>query len=132
MLTARQYDPAQDQAFVCEWWGAHNDEWLQANLLPPVGVVVEKEGAPVAACWLYLAVGIGVCWLEFPVFKPGLTLKEAREVFAVGLGALEQIALKHDYGVMIAHASPSVLRGMRGFGFVIEEQPKKTAVKLLR
>lgn len=115
-LTVREYYP-DDAPMVREWWRAHRTEPFPDKLLPPVGVIVERSGAALAACWLFMAVGIGVCWLEYPVSRPGLAMSEAREAFACAVGALERVAVEHDYGIMSAHTIPPIARALRGLGF---------------
>jgi len=123
---------AEDLALVSAWWQAHGQGEFSARLLPPVGVVAERDGAPAAACWLYLAAGIGVCWLEYPVSRPGLGLGEAKAAFADVVAALEDVARAHDYGVMIAHTLAPIARVMRGLGFHAENRTKVTVIKPLR
>jgi len=121
-----------DKELARSWWYAHSEEEFPENLLPPVGVMIECDGQPVAACWLYMAVGVGVCWLEFPVSLPGLSLPRIRGAFAYAVKTLEAVALAHDYGVMMAHTLPPIARTLRGLGFRAEERHKVTMAKLLR
>lgn len=131
LLQFREYR-ADDMPMVSEWWGDHGHGEFPASLLPPVGVVAEQEGEPIAACWLYMAVGVGVCWLEYPVSKPGLSVRAARTAFAALVGALEDIARTHDYGLMMAHTLPPIARVMEGFGFRTERRHKITVMKPLK
>jgi hypothetical protein len=124
---------ADDLPMVREWWAVHGGGDFPAVLLPPVGVVVEQGGQAVAACWLYMAVGVGVCWPEYPVSRPGLSMGTARAAFAALLAALEAIARAHDYGVMVAHTLPPLARVMRqSLGFMAERRQKVTVMKFLR
>jgi hypothetical protein len=129
--TVREYLKS-DWALVSTWWDAHaHGSALGEALLPPTGIVVEHEGEPLCACWLYLAVNIGVCWLEYPVSKPGLKLHEAREAFHLAIQALEKIARALDYRIMLAHTLPGIARVMRSFGFHAESRRKVSVSKHL-
>src|SRR5688572_16264398 len=52
VMLARPYTE-QDYPMVCQWW----DDWkwprIPESSLPQVGVVVENEGSPVCAAWIY-------------------------------------------------------------------------------
>lgn len=130
--SVREYTKG-DAAMIAAWHRGHGGGAgpFPFALLPPVGIVIEHEEAPVAACWLYMAVGVGLCWLELPVSRPGLPLREAREAFRLGIAALEQIAQTHDYRVMMAHTTLSIARALRGFGFQPESGTKITLHKIL-
>ena len=130
LLRVRHYE-GKDLPMIREWWAGHGEGEFPAWLLPPLGVVVECDGAPVAALWLYMAVKIGVCFAEFPVSRPGLSMAEGREAFRCAVGALEAAALANDYRVMICHTLPAIARVMRNFGFRAETRQKITVVKLL-
>ncbi len=129
--TVREYAKA-DWSLVSSWWDTHaHGSVLLEPLLPPVGIIIEHDGEPACAVWLYLAVNKGVCWLEYPVSRPGLKLSEAKEAFHLATRALEKIALSLDYSVMFAHTLPAIARVMRGFGFHAETRKKVTVAKLL-
>ena len=109
-----------DYQLVKGWVEAHSgDSVFAETLLPPVGVIVERGGEPVGACWVYLSAGIGVGFLEWPVTKPGLGLGESLQIMGFALGVLESIARGHDYGALIA-TTPAVIGKFleKDFGFV--------------
>jgi hypothetical protein len=128
--TVREYVKG-DSLMVSQWWADHDQGMFPEALLPPVGIVVEHGGEPIAAIWLYMAVGIGVCWLEYPVSRPGISLKDSTVAFGLAIRALEKVAKTHDYGVMLAHTLPGIARVMRSFGFRSENRKKVTVLKSL-
>lgn len=117
---------------VADWWRTHGEGEFPAALLPPLGVIVQRGASSVAALWLFMAAGCGVCFAEFPVSAPGLSMRESRDAFGVALGALEAAAVANDYGVMICHTLPPIARIMRGLGFVAESRHKVTVAKGLK
>jgi hypothetical protein len=125
----REYDAARDADMVSGWWRAHDESEFPLGLLPPAGIIAEIGGKPVAACWLYMAVGVGVCWLEWPVSIPGLSLAESREAFTRLVEAMDMIAAAHDYRLMMAHTLPPIARVMKGMGFTAEKREKITVAR---
>src|SRR5688572_4046715 len=109
----REYDAGRDAEMVSAWWRAHDGSEFPLGMLPPAGIIAEIGGKPVAACWLYMAVGVGVCWLEWPVSIPGLSLAESREAFTVLVDAMEAVAREHQYSLMMAHTLPPIARFMQ-------------------
>lgn len=107
--TAREYEK-HDESMVAAWWKAHRDGRFPAEILPPVGVIVELDGVAQAALWLYMAVGVGVCWLEYPISRPGISIRTTREAFDCALGAITEVARTHDYHAMIANTLPAIAR----------------------
>ncbi len=115
--TVREY-AADDLVLIDSWWKGHRSERFPSELLPPVGVIALADGEPVAACWLYMAVNVGVCWIEYPISKPGLGIKKSAAAFDVLVRILTEIAKTHDYHVMIANTMPGIARFLeRNHGF---------------
>lgn len=132
-MTIRDFNKEYDLPMVREWWRDHgHKDAFPERLLPPVGVVVQDDdGADIAALWMYMAVEIGVCWIEYPVSAPGLNIVQTKEAFHTAIEGLTEIAKAHDYGVMIAHTIGPIARMMEAFGFRIEPAQKVTVSKAL-
>lgn len=130
LLRVRHYQ-GTDLPMIRNWWAGHREGEFPAKILPPLGVVVECDGEPRAALWLYMAVNVGVCFAEFAVSRPGLSLAESREAFRCAVGALEAAALANDYNLMICHTVPGIARVMRNFGFHADKLPMVSTVKIL-
>ena len=131
-MEIHSYSQADHGETVAAWWEAHNERPFQSAMLPPVGVVATDDSGLVAACWLHLSAGVGVCFIENPVTRPGLTVVEARDALTALLAALEAVALTHDYGVMVCHTMPAIARYLRGKGFAFSDRTFLTGTKLLR
>ena len=117
-LTVREYAKT-DWPMLDRWWREHTSKTvLIESVLPPVGVVVEQDGEPVAALWVYLSVGVGIAFIENPVTKPGLTFVEASEVMGCAMRAIEAICKTHDYGMLRINAPDRIARWLqRNCGF---------------
>lgn len=131
-MTVTTYQPEAHGETVAAWWQVHTGRPFQPALLPPLGAVAVDDSGLVGACWLHFSVNVGVCFLENPVSRPGLSLKQARETFLLLLSALEQIAVTHDYGVMSCHTPAAIARTLKKAGFTFLEKPVFTGEKLLR
>jgi hypothetical protein len=105
-----------DYQLVAEWRKAHGAEFPE-TLLPPSGVIVERDGEPVAAAWMYMAVGIGVAFLDFISTAPGMTPGQSSEAIGHALAVLKRIAKDNNYGVLIGYTFPAIARCAEAHGF---------------
>jgi len=131
MFIVRTYCPETDAAMVAGWWAVHRSEPMPLALLPPVGVVVMLDKQPVCALWLFLTIGHGVAFAEYPVSAPGLGAGVAREAFDRALEALEAVALAHNYKVMVCHTLPAIARILKQHGYRFGTESKITGTKVL-
>lgn len=92
-ITFRKYLP-DDYDMVSAWWKAHRGETaiLPMGELPPLGMILELDGAPAAALWCYETYGTPVAFLEWPVSRPLLSLETARMAFSALIQAVVQAA----------------------------------------
>jgi hypothetical protein len=91
---------------------------LCENALPPDGVIVEMNGEPVAASWLYLCHGIGVAFWEGLVTRPGLSLRQSREACAHCVGLLKTIARANDVGLIKTYTTDAIAQEAMKLGFM--------------
>lgn len=103
---------------VDAWWRDHGQGGLLENLLPPDGFIVERDGKPLCAAWLYLSAGIGVAFLEWVVARPGLPFAESKAAFIHLIQFLKQHARSCDYGVIWCNTLPGIARVAAQCGFV--------------
>lgn len=127
------YSPADHSDLVAAWWRHHRGTVLQVAMLPPAGVVAVDDAGPCAALWLHLSVGIGVGFLENPVARPGMRLADSRKAFLLMMECLEDVALTHDYGVLVVHPEATMCRVLEGYGYhFATNRPVYTGIKPLR
>lgn len=121
-LTARVYGvQAGDYQLVNSWWKRTNDGDLPEVFLPPLGVMIERDGIPSAALWCYECFGIGVCFLEYPCAVAGLALSELVRVFGFAVDACVKLAKQHgDYSLFRCSTLPTIARVLPKLGFVRE------------
>lgn len=92
-LSAVLYEPSAF-ALVCQWWRHHSGQDLRESVLPPLGVLVQLDGRPVAALWCRESYGVPVAELTFPTTRPGLSLKDARRALLFAVSVLIDAAGK--------------------------------------
>ena len=120
-LTVRQYGAqAGDWQTVSAWWD-RSDGVFAETILPPLGVIVERGGEPVAAMWCYETHGIGVAFLEFPCTAPGLPPGVAASALVFAEHAIVSI-LRHrgEHKLIRAFAKPRHARAMKRLGYQID------------
>ena len=118
VYTARLIELEADYPMVCEWWTAHGWPAVPRDMLPKLGCLVELDGVPKAAAWLYMDNSVGVAMLEWTVTNPGNTPRESLRSINHLLGALKEVALENDYGVVLAALkNEGLIRAFEKFGF---------------
>ena len=117
-LTLRAYGlKTGDYQIVSAWWRARHGRAFPENLIPPLGVMAERGGEPVAVLWAYQPAGIGVAFLEYAVTAPGQSFKASREALGRALLGVETILRKDGYSVARCFCQPAMARALRAFGF---------------
>lgn len=92
-LRPEAYDPAKHYRPLASWWEARGDKCLPADVLPPTGTVVTRDGAPIAACIVWLT-NAKAAHIAFPVTAPGLKPREALRALTVCVEGSIEIARK--------------------------------------
>lgn len=122
-LQARLYGEAVgDYQLVSGWWESRHSEPLAETILPPLGVIVEDGQGPCAAVWCYECFGVGVCFLEFPIARPGMHFNESLRAFEMAIEGCIRIAKQHgDFSLFQGYTLPAIARALRSIGFVSGE-----------
>lgn len=121
-LSARLYEPG-DAAMVDAWFRHHKDHSMAGIPLPPLGVVVQDARGPMAAMWCFESYGAGVAWIELPISRPGLSLREASQACAYAALALVSVAGKGyeppaEFTRFRAACPPAMAPVLKRLGFV--------------
>ena len=107
-----------DYPTVEKWWAGHKQAAVPANVLPKCGVVVENNGKPLAAAWLYQDNSVGVAWLAWLVSNPEASPFVVAEALEVLFGATERVARDLQYGLMFTMTERGSLgRWLQRHGF---------------
>lgn len=107
-----------DYPMLREWWEARGRSTVPiAPMLPKLGVIASDDSGDCAAAFLYMDNSVGVCWIEYPVTRPGMPLSETRQVMGEITAFLKQSAAAMGYGLMVAYTLPAIARELRRLGF---------------
>lgn len=120
-LYMRHYDAERDYEMLRHWWLCHSHSAPPSmKMLPKLGVLasLELNGEPSAAAFLYMDNSTGVCWIEYPVTRPGMKLSETRQALGEICNYLKGAAKSMNYGVMVAYTIPAIARELQRHGFV--------------
>jgi len=90
-LRLEPYDTAKHYALIAAWWKARGDECLPADVLPPTGAVVTRDGEPIALCSIWLT-NAKAAYLAFPITAPGLSPKVAYASMVLAIQGAVDIA----------------------------------------
>lgn len=122
LLTVHDYWQYHNRyELVNSWWKERKEGDFREELIPPVAVIVEADGEPVAFLSMYLAVGIGIAFLEWPVTKPCLGVK-AKAPMIRAIEALAEVAKSHDYGLLRIATLPKIARFLKREGWILEDE----------
>ena len=115
LLQLRPYSPA-DYPKLCEWCEFHERRPPPEASLPPLGLCVFSTDGFVndnlIFVFLYLAQGVGVCFLEHLVSRPGMTAGQARRATVVACDHFKRLAGSMGYRLMVAHTLRGIARLM--------------------
>lgn len=132
-MKVRLYTPS-DYKTVCQWWHRRNAEWsLPEIFLPEVGFVVEHNGVPLAAAWLFEERKGLICWLAYTVSNPdNKPFTSLRALVALTQGA--EAYAKDTHGILFVEceAKSGLNRIYENQGFTIADTTINQYFKRLR
>jgi hypothetical protein len=119
LLQVRLYGEALgDYQLINGWWHARHKEPLAETILPPLGVIIMAGGEPIAALWAYECFGVGVCFLEHPITRPGLSIAQAKAALRLAIEACVQVAKSHgDFALFKCYTIPGIAHVLPRLGF---------------
>lgn len=97
----REYDPERDAAIVREWARSRGKN-LELQFLPRLGIIVELDGEPVAASWMFVCETIGI--VDKLVMPPGLGMGIIPRAADHCLGALKAVAKANGLAYIMGYA----------------------------
>lgn len=128
-MNLREYTP-EDHPMLTAWWKAHGFPQLPAQILPRMGYLVEHDGAPVVAGWLYMDNSVGVSMLEWVTTNPEAPVKVIPTAIRVLCDFMWERANAMDYGVMLTTCrQPALARVFEKNGF---QRTDDSVIHLLR
>lgn len=76
------------------------------------------DGEDAAALWVYMDNSVGVCWAEYAVTAPSLSLRHAKQALWHLFTFLRHAAKEYNYGLMRVTTLPAIARVLEKHGFV--------------
>jgi hypothetical protein len=119
---------------LVEFWKAW-PEWEQhptKDLLPLNGcggVMVEKEGKPIIAGFLYLT-NSKVAWLEWIVSNPDYRESDRKEALELLINTLESVAINQGYKIILSIGrNKSLIETHKKLGYSVDDKPSYEITK---
>jgi len=131
LMQLRPYETG-DYPKLCVWSEAHGRTAPPEACLPPIGVVVFSTDGFIqddkVFLFLYLAQGVGVCFLEHLVAKPRQTTSQTRAATVAAVTHLKALSRGMGYFLMIAHTVQGIARLMQHEGWAKADDTKLSAM----
>lgn len=90
-LRLEPYNADKHYATLAAWWRARGDVCLPADVLPPTGAVVTRDGEPIAICAVWLS-NARMGYVAFPITAPDLTPRVAYAAVEMSIKGAVDIA----------------------------------------
>jgi hypothetical protein len=110
-----------DYVLLCSWWLAWGWAAPAPAMLPPTGYIVEVEGKPVLAGFLYQA-DSALGWVEWVIGNPAFRL-ERKQALPALLEAIAVEAKRRGIQALFTSSNhPGLIEGYKAAGFGITDQ----------
>jgi len=118
MVEARKFDLSSDYDILFKWWRAHGSFPPKPEHLSPNGIVVEVDGIPVAAGFLYRT-DSKICVFEFVVSDPEASKVNRHNALKTLIKIIQEVA--KDLGYTLIYTSINIeayIRKLKDAGFI--------------
>jgi hypothetical protein len=130
ILSVRMVDIDADYPVVSSWWQSHG--WAQALplfMLSKLGIMVERNGEPCLAGWVYMDNSCGVSMLEFVVGNPSVPPRDIVRALEHLTNAAKLCAKQNGYCIMLTYCKQmSLAKAFQKNGFIFAEDNMKHLV----
>ena len=110
-----------DYVLLCSWWLSWGWSPPAVNMLPSTGYIVEVEGNPVLAGFLYQT-DSALGWVEWVIANPAFRL-ERRQALPVLLEAIAKEATRRGIQALFTSSNhPGLIEGYKANGFAVTDQ----------
>ena len=119
-LTTRDFE-IKDHALVCEWWEAQNWPKMPLETLSTTGVIVEIDGTPICAGWLY-GTDSSIGWIEWIVADPNSSKTHKNLALDELIDELVSRAQINKYNVLFTSVNhPKLQKRLERHGFGVQD-----------
>lgn len=127
------YDGAKHREEISRWWVAHGWPVLPAAILPPLGIVVKRDGVPHCAMWVYMAVNCGVCQMEWLTSNPACEPMRILRAISFGIEFLANETGTLGYHTMLTCCrQPELVKLYERNGFMKTDEGVTNLMMILR
>jgi len=118
MVRARKFDLSKDYDILVSWWRAHDSFPPNREHLSPIGIVVEVEGKPVCAGFLYNT-DSKICVFEFVVSNPEATKDDRHKSLNYLIKTVQSLAKELKYTLIYTSVNiESYIKKLKNAGFI--------------
>ena len=126
ILSVRMVDIDADYPVVSEWWKAHGWPPVPQYMLPKLGIMVERDGLPCLAGWVYMDNSCGVCMLEWVVSNPDTPPRDVLRSIEHLTAAAKLVSVQNnDHSMLTSCKQESLARAYERNGFVRTDEQMK-------
>jgi len=117
-VRARKFDISKDYDILSSWWRAHDSFPPKREHLSPIGIVVEVEGKPVCAGFLYNT-DSKICVFEFVVCDPEASKENRHDALNHLIETIQKLAKELEYTLIYTSINiESYIKKLEKAGFV--------------
>lgn len=103
---------------LMRWWKAHGWPGVSKAILPKLGLIIENNGKPVIAGFVYMDNSVGVAFIEWVVSNPSAGKKEMLACLGILFDFAEQRLKQLGYGLLLSSCSEQIKSLYEKFGMV--------------
>jgi hypothetical protein len=96
-MKVRPWDREADYPLLKAWFEGNGSLGPHPSQLPPLGVVVEEDGEPIAAVGAYQSLGVGVAFPEWLITNPEIKPRKKLKAVITVMDALERMLVADGY-----------------------------------
>lgn len=127
----KRYVTAEDYQELSRWWKDWGWHPVPQNCLAPTGLMIENDGVPVCAVWLYRT-DSPVCWAEYYVSSKDAAPEVRRMALDFLIGCIVDEATEMGFKfVMSSVKHNSLCRKLENNGFLQSDQGMTHYIKVL-
>jgi len=133
-MKTRIFDP-EDYPIVKQWWEANGLPVFPLASLSPAGFMADDEDMDIAAVWVYMAVGVGICWMGGFVWNPEASDRKKVEAYHALSEVVENYVQDNNYDIVVesyTNTQTSLIRLAQKRGAIINHTSETQLIKVLK
>lgn len=130
-MHSRKWNRKKDYDTLVKWWNQHEFGTVPQEVLPPDGIVVEKDGVPICAGGLYIGKGTKFAFMEWIVGNKEANKRDLHQALKVCIDAIFDLAKSKGMDLVFTTTGEEALqkRYTKYHGMDLTENSVKTFLK---